>query len=391
MPTPVTPQEVCLLLEEAGFPMTERRLTDWRARRYLPEVKQTVGSRQGGRGSFYEWPDDEVALQALTLCAMRAIRGRMETAVVMTWFSGFNYPIAFIRPLWAKFEALPWRYALDSAMEGEKLTDADAVETLVTEAAAATLDPRVSPDFKKARARIILDPHYDPSRDLTSGQARQIGRDVLELLSRRPSAKKVSPGSLQPEALPPIRGEYVKVFLALVRDYWSRPRLVELIQAAPSELLLAAHRDVRLLMGLYRRFVTDAIDRALVGDAPGWSLWLAPRVAWQVGRFLLLLDIGLRREGFEKEVDATIAALRSRARQPGVQSLFADALRAARAAMEGYDNSADGQAHLRARMDEFGGVTELQGLVTDAFADLKRIWIPAWARFRQDLAAQERG
>ena len=40
------------------------------------------------------------------------------------------------------------------------------------------------------------------------------------------------------------------------------------------------------------------------------ALWLGPRLAWKVGRFLMQLDIALRRLGYEDEIDATIAMLR---------------------------------------------------------------------------------
>jgi hypothetical protein len=382
MSSPVTSQEVCQLLEKAGFPMTERRLTDWRARGYLPELTHVGGSRHGGQGSFYQWADEEVALQAFTLCAARQIRGRMDTAVVMTWFCGFLYPIAVMRPLWEKFESLPWRYALEQAQAGEKLSDADAVATLVTEAAAATLHPRVSSDFKKTRARILLDPDYEPSRDLTPNQARQIGKDVLELFNSRPAAHKVAPEFLRPADLPQISGDHVRVFISLVHDYWSRPRLVELIETAPADLLVAAHRDCRFLMGLYRMFVADGIARAQAGGVLGWpAAWLAPRLAWQVGRFLLLLDIGLRRQGFESEVDATIASLRSRAEQPRIQFLLAEIWMTLRTALDQCGDSDEGRANLGVQVTAYERLAEVQSVVGDASADLKRIWRRAWLGF----------
>jgi len=85
------------------------------------------------------------------------------------------------------------------------------------------------------------------------------------------------------------------------------------IQRVPDEMLARAHADVRFLLSPYRAWVESSVRRmADEGLTDGeWSmLWMGPRLAWQVGRLLMELDIALRRLGCGDEVDATIAMLR---------------------------------------------------------------------------------
>ena len=85
-----------------------------------------------GRGAHYEWPDSEIIAQVFTLLSMLELRGRMETASVLAWFSGFDVPRDDIRNLWVAFEALPWEKTLRTALAGEEGTVQDAVDILVT-------------------------------------------------------------------------------------------------------------------------------------------------------------------------------------------------------------------------------------------------------------------
>jgi hypothetical protein len=85
------------------------------------------------------------------------------------------------------------------------------------------------------------------------------------------------------------------------------------IQGIPDEMLINAHADVRFLLSPYRAWVESSVRKIAEGrmtDFEDPALWLGPRLAWKVGRFLMQLDIALRRLGYEDEVDATIAMLR---------------------------------------------------------------------------------
>src|SRR6516225_3106542 len=116
----ISPRALTELFENAGYALTERRLTDWRARRWIPDVYRVERRAGTGRGAYYEWPDREIIAQVFTLLSMLELRGRMETASVLAWFSGFDVPRGDIRDLWTGFEALPWEKALRWALAGEE-------------------------------------------------------------------------------------------------------------------------------------------------------------------------------------------------------------------------------------------------------------------------------
>src|SRR5208283_1854355 len=119
----ISPRALTELLRSAGYPITERRLTDWRVKQWIPEVCRGERPDGTGRGAYYEWPDGEIIAQVFTLLSMRELRGRMETASVLAWFSGFDVPRDDIRNLWVAFEALPWRKTLRWALAGEEGSD----------------------------------------------------------------------------------------------------------------------------------------------------------------------------------------------------------------------------------------------------------------------------
>jgi hypothetical protein len=66
----ISPRVLTELLGSAGYPITERRLTDWRAKRWIPDVRR--GERPGGtgRGAHYEWPENEIIAQVFTLLSV---------------------------------------------------------------------------------------------------------------------------------------------------------------------------------------------------------------------------------------------------------------------------------------------------------------------------------
>jgi hypothetical protein len=106
----------------------------------------------------------------------------------------------------------------------------------------------------------------------------------------------------------------VRSFVIRVQEYWSTPRLRDVIQSIPDELLTRAHADVRFLLSPYRAWVESTVSKIADGritDFEYSALWVAPRLVWKAGRFLMQLDIALRRLGCGDEVDATLAMLRA--------------------------------------------------------------------------------
>jgi hypothetical protein len=291
----ITPAQVVSELARCGIRVTERVLESWRKQGSLPPLER-VEPLPGSKDARYVWRDTDVLLRVFTLLAMKRVRGRMDSAVVMTWLAGFDYPIPLMRELWAHFEELGWRRALRQAGEGLPINPADAVEVLVGEAYATRQGRKRSRQFVDALIRLDVDPHFDPTTDLTLAQADQIRRDLGQLSHN---------GA---ELMDAVRPEHVRGVASLIQDYYSAPKLAALIRTLPDSDLTAVHRDCRFVFGLYRGWLTEAVTsgdpESVALDPVARTLW--PRIVWQAGRFLMLMDLAVRRAGLGSVIDATV-------------------------------------------------------------------------------------
>lgn len=235
---------------------------------------------------------------------MLELRGRMETASVLAWFIGFDVPRDDIRSLWVAFEALPWEKTLRSALAGEEGSVHDAVDILVTGERQRQRNKKdgYSDGYVDLLARMRIDPDFDARTHLPGERlAKILAGDVPKL---------VGPGA---EIAQMLSADIVRGLAVLAQDYWSAPRLMEVIQSIPEEMLTQAHADVRFLLSPYRAWVESSVRKMAddcLTDFEETLLWIGSRFAWRLGRFLLQLDIALRRLGHADEVDATIAMLR---------------------------------------------------------------------------------
>jgi hypothetical protein len=228
----------------------------------------------------------------------------METASVLAWFSGFDVPRDDIRNPWVAFEALPWEKTLRSALAGEEGSVQDAVDILVTGERQKQHKRKdgYSDGFVDVMMRMRVDRAFDVKTYLTNERvAKILGGDI---------PKFVGHGA---EIAPLLSADMIRGLTVLAQDYLSAPRLMEVIQSIPDEMLEKAHADVRFLLSPYRAWVESSVSRMADGritDVEYSALWLGPRLAWKTGRFLMQLDIALRRLGYGDEVDATMAMLR---------------------------------------------------------------------------------
>jgi hypothetical protein len=342
----ITPRALAELLSGAGYPVTERRLTDWRTKRWIPDVCRGERPRGTGRGAHYEWQDGEIIAQVFTLLNMLELRGRMETASVLAWFCGFDVP-RDMRGLWVSFERLPWEKALSWALAGEDGSVKDAVDMLVLD---EQLKQRKKTDgysdgFVDALGRMGVDPTFDARTYLPTERIEKIlGGDDVPRLAKHGA-----------EIASMLSADNVRRAAILVQDYWSTPRRITVIQGIPDEMLAKAHADVRFLLTPYRKWVESslvAIPHGVISDSEMGLLWIGSRLAWQAGRLLMQLDIALRRLGYGNEVDATISMLRDLAADDDMREV-------ARAFRR------DWQLMGRA----YPGSTEATGAAADAVAD----------------------
>lgn len=298
----LTSAEVCDRLADYGI--TPRRLVDWRERDYLPPVMR-VQRADNARGAEYRWPDDEVIGHVTCILDSLKIRGRMDSATVMAWFCGFDYPIDVARTRWMAFEHLGLEAAVRHAGAGRGISLASATRVLIAGAKKTRLARKYSDASISTLIRMDVDPGFD-ARKITAGDAAAI----LDDLKRRADGRHRAFDTATPE--------HIRVGATLLQDYLSGPRVVELIRHLDAELLARAHADVRLLTTPYRAWLRHGPAR--IGGRT--AVRFVPRLMWQVGRVLLLADIALRRLGFGEPIDTMMEFLQNVADDPENQKLY---------------------------------------------------------------------
>ncbi len=300
---PITQGEVSRILGAADYPVSERTLVQWRQRHLLPELKRVApGQGQGPRAS-YAW-DDEVLTQAFSLEATLRMRRRLDMAQVLTWLSGFEYPVEEMKERWAAIEEFPWQNSLRNALRDtpdEPFVLTYALEMIGIDARLVGRRRRLSDTFINVSTRLTFDPDFDAG-SISAAEAEQIRLDLPKYVRRDASAAAAFALLLT--------GDDIRRFLGFIQKYWSKPQLVRLIRDLPVELLAQAHRDVRFLMHPYRVWLRDALTEAqTTGDPDQTALFLGPRFAPRLGGFLMLADIQLRWWGFGSHIDQTVSYL----------------------------------------------------------------------------------
>jgi hypothetical protein len=312
----LTAAEVLRLLRQAEYWMTERCLVDWRTRGHLPAMKR--GARPGGgRGAHYTWPDAEILAHIVTLIEACDVRYRMDTADVLAWFAGFDYPISFIREKWASFEKLGLEAMVRRASAGDSLSLEDAVPVILAEARSGRDAERFSQTFVEAVTRMDVDPAFDASIDVTTRRATEMRTDLLGMFGiHLPEDAEMA------DLMALVTPERVRALFIAGQDYWSAPRFGRLVEKLPEGLLAKAHADCRTILMPYREWLTDRILRGRSRPSGSEFAAVVPMAVARLGRMLLKLDIFLRRKGLGSDVDATVSAVRTLFEDPWVRATF---------------------------------------------------------------------
>jgi hypothetical protein len=386
----ITPRALAELLG-----IRERVLTDWRVRGWIPDLDRVARRVGTGRGAYYEWPDREIIAHVATIDhALRFERGRMETAGILAWFTGFDVPRADIRDLWARFENLPWQKARRWAQADEDEPDQDVVNALVAEYRHQQHKKKSGyPDeVVELIARMSLDPSFDFS-------TRPLGRRTAKILAGNdvPMPFKVAAwlcglpvsftdpvfgDDIYADDLQLLPADVVRGLAIVKRDYWSSaPRLIEVIRAIPDDTLIRAHADVRFLLSPYRAWLESVMSTVASATDPDLEcsdleeslLRFGPRLAWMTGRQLLKLDIALRRLGCGGQVDETIAMLQELTARDEIRQAASLFMRDWEAKVSPYE-SAPGAL---APQDTWTPVPEGAAAILQSIGlALKNLWLP---------------
>lgn len=93
-----TPSELIAALDRHDVYVTERRLTDWRAKGLLPPLKRIGLGR--GKGTRQVWESDEVLQQAIAVEFFLYLKSRTRYALARLWLAGFDVPVEKGKGAW---------------------------------------------------------------------------------------------------------------------------------------------------------------------------------------------------------------------------------------------------------------------------------------------------
>ena len=96
-----TPTELVAALDRHGVEVTERRLTDWRAKGLLPPLKKIGLGR--GKGTRQFWENDEVLQQAIAAEYFLYRKSRTRYALSRLWLAGFDVPVELGKATWLEY------------------------------------------------------------------------------------------------------------------------------------------------------------------------------------------------------------------------------------------------------------------------------------------------
>lgn len=273
-----TPDELICELNDLGYPVTKRRLTDWAQKGLLPSPRPR--GRGQGRGKVYRWIEPDVLHRAIDVFELLDWHRRAQDLFLPLWVLGYDVPVTEVRAGLEKHVDGLAR-GLDAAIpfRGDR-TDliSDLLVTAETQIAAQ------ADDFLIPLAAAFLNAFIDPAtRDWTV-----LVEELLEVLTSREDGTPTwpDPGGAAEAA-------------AFVRDQLSVPRLREIVTTTNDDDLILAHRDLRTVMQWARALANVALDI---------EPWMFTRLLVFFGIWGAVLDLALRQGGHGATVDRSIGA-----------------------------------------------------------------------------------
>ncbi len=379
----LTPAALVTQLALVDRYLTPRATTDWIRRGLLPPLQQVGRGEGGGKGPLFRWSDPDVLLQAFTIDAAMTVRSRASSATLMTWFSGFEYPLVSIREAWLQAEHSSWLRTLEFAVEGPfDPLDPDELRGVLEALPATIQKSRYGKKMGRRATEFYLRVLMDPDFDVEAMPAEQIVR----LLASWPGMS-AAPGLIAViELLDP---DTIKSAVLACRSALSPATLPDLIRGASDGALAAAHRDLRVATSLYRSELRRAIEGVVGGtsDLSDLRLTFMPQVTWRLGRLLLRVDLALRKSGHEARVDRTSELLAELGGLPETRSALEIARSEYPATRSQLDSSGRSavSADLRQRLEAREGGSGLTGRPSELVGAIWAIWEPLVAPLLERL------
>lgn len=272
-----TPTELTMQLNELGYPITKRRLTDWVHKGLLPSPR--ARGRGQARGKVYRWEEPDILHRAIDVAELLKWHRRAADLFLPLWVLGYDAPFPEVQAALRRLvdgldsglnAAIPFRgdrsdLVSDFLVNAEEQLQGQP-DTLPLPLIAAFLHAFIDPATRDWG--LLLE---DVSNTLTSGEAEQ-------------------------GAWPEAGG--VTAVAAFIRDQLSVLRLQKAVERATDTDLALVHRDLRTVMHSARAVASVGMD-----IEPGMLI----RLLLAIGSWGAVMDLALRRGGHDEMVDRSVS------------------------------------------------------------------------------------
>lgn len=271
-----TPDKLVTELNELGYPVTKRRLTDWSQKGLLPPTRSRgLGQR---RGKVYYWEDPDILHRAIDVFDLLGWHRRAQDVLLPLWVLGYDVsPAAVLAGLQKHIDG--WAAGLDAAIpfRGDR---ADLISDLIF--AAETQMGGQNGEVPIPLAEAFLHAFVHP----TTPDWGDLITDLRDALTPRENGPPV-----WPEAAGAARAA------TLVRDQLSVSRIQDLMAATTERDLTQVHRDLKSVMQCGRAVANVGLDS---------ELWMFTRLFVTLGTWAAVADLAFRRAGHGATIDRWI-------------------------------------------------------------------------------------
>ncbi len=279
----LTPAHLIKVLNRLGYPVTERRLTDWRKKGLLPKLQEK--GRQH-HGKVYYWEEPDVVAQAITVHTLMARRSRSDWVLLSTWFAGFEMPIDQVRRLLQEQAEEEKKPVL------EELNTPFATQIQIARWGKALADQIAdSSSWSTATLIFVLNLYWNFDYSIDKRAVENLATDLLGLASRLPQST---------QATDVVNSSELYTLAKAFQDqgsFWAR---YDLITETTDENLFAAHRDWRMVVSVLRRVLRLTTPEA----APGFSAYIPLLVI--LGNIAINFDLILRKSGYGPRIEKVL-------------------------------------------------------------------------------------
>lgn len=297
----LTEQDLIEVFEQKEIPISQRVLTDWRKKHYLPPLQARGLGR--GRGKTYHWAEPDIIELALLVDELLNVGFRGTRINMVLWLLGYDMPLYLVRERLQtgieKFE----RQITGGNRPGGEVEDYISQFVFNYYRLAERLNKRF-PDLELPTDRppeemeMFMNLLSNPAYSLYDAPFEEGARAALERARESAGEQQEGAGTAEPAKTE----EDLRLQWEFFREYFSLTKLKAALLWAGDGELLKARADVS---GIFRSL------GELLSGMPEAELLKPLRLhaAYTLGSVMVLVDLSLRHSGLGQLIETGLTKL----------------------------------------------------------------------------------